>query len=800
MKNFLKHTLIIALNMMVLCGNAQNYHIEGTVTDSLTRKSLAFVNITINNDGHLGTTTDIDGNFTINSRTAVNTLTFSYVGYFTKTIDVSKSDGKIRVKMKQDDIRLDEVVVFAGENPAHRIIDSVVANRKRNNPSSLPSYSYIAYERFVVRPDTLSLRVLKRQFINPDSTTSEEISNVSKLRKFVDTCDYFIMETVSEKLHKGSKDRKNILATYTSGMKEPFFLYMVDNFQSIDFYSDFISILNQKYVNPISSGSKSKYFFTLEDIIPVDDTIRRDSIYVISFHPKKNTNFSGMTGVMSIHSDGWAIFNVKAEPTEGNEPLDIDITIQQIYEKAEGKYWFPKQYNTDIIIGDIGVAGNDGYSNYYFEYNVSGMGRSSIHHLQINPDIDDAKFNNLSIDVQSDAHKKSDEFWSQYRPEDIAKRITSTEIRLDSIMNNAGITFDDAAHHLVSMADKGEISLSKVSLDLNKVLDYNIGNKFYLGAGFNTNRRFSKTIGLSVYGGYWFGAKEANFGAAFNARLNKEHDMRIKVAGDYKFQRFGSYGFDSNQSILNYKKFYIDATTLNKVVTAEYSTYLGRNFQGFATFGYGDWDTTRVSSLELKLRISFKEKFMNGTSGLKSLGTDYPIIWLSYEKGFSDVFESECSYDRLQLQVSDDWDIKYFGKTSVMLQAGYLIDDAPDFKHFNIFGSMARFGVYSEGTFATMEPDEFLCTEFAALFFKHNFGQLLFKTEHFRPEFSIVTNICFGNPSLDKGFYESGLLIDNILSSPITKVGFGVIYRYGPYSREKSIDNFGFKVSAAFTL
>lgn len=791
MKNFLKHTLIIALNMMVLCGNAQNYHIEGTVTDSLTRKSLAFVNITINNDGHLGTTTDIDGNFTINSRTAVNTLTFSYVGYFTKTIDVSKSDGKIRVKMKQDDIKLDEVVVFAGENPAHRIIDSVVANRKRNNPSSLPSYSYIAYERFVVRPDTLSTGA---------DTSSRSKKFASEVKALVDTCDFFIMETVSEKLHKGSKDRKNILATYTSGMKEPFFLYMVDNFQSIDFYSDFISILNKKYVNPISSGSKSKYFFTLEDIIPVDDTTRRDSIYVISFHPKKNTNFSGMTGVMSIHSDGWAIFNVKAGPAEDDKPLDIAITIQQIYEKAEGKYWFPKQYNIDIPLGSLESTTIGDSLNRSTSRVILGVGRSSIHHLQINPDIDDAKFNNLSIDVKSDAHKKSDEFWSQYRPEDIAKRISNTEILLDTVMEDAGITFDDVAYHLTTVAKDHGISFGKINLDLNKVLNYNIGNKFYLGAGFNTNRRFSKTIGLSVYGGYWFGAKEANFGAAFNARLNKEHDMRIKVAGDYKFQRFGSYGFDSNQSILNYKKFYIDATTLNKVVTAEYSTYLGRNFQGFATFGYGDWDTTRVSSLELKLRISFKEKFMNGTSGLKSLGTDYPIIWLSYEKGFSDVFESECSYDRLQLQVSDDWDIKYFGKTSVMLQAGYLIDDAPNFKHFNIFGSMSRLGIYSEGTFATMEPDEFLCTEFAALFFKHNFGQLLFKTEHFKPEFSIVTNICFGNPSLDKGFYESGLLIDNILSSPITKMGFGVIYRYGPYSREKTIDNFGFKVSAAFTL
>ena len=38
--------------------------------------------------------------------------------------------------------RLDEVTIHGGVNPAHPIIDSVLAHAKQNNPNSLDSYRY----------------------------------------------------------------------------------------------------------------------------------------------------------------------------------------------------------------------------------------------------------------------------------------------------------------------------------------------------------------------------------------------------------------------------------------------------------------------------------------------------------------------------------------------------------------------------------------------------------------------------------------------------------------------------------
>ena len=108
-----------------------------------------------------------------------------------------------------------------------------------------------------------------------------------------------------------------------------------------------------------------------------------------------------------------------------------------------------------------------------------------------------------------------------------------------------------------------------------------------------------------------------------------------------------------------------------------------------------------------------------------------------------------------------------------------------------------------------MIPDEFFCDRFAALFFSHNFRNLLIDFKKFHPELIVVTNIAWGTicnnnnydiKDISKGYYESGLVVDSIIKTGISKIGLGIFYRYGPYSFDKVSDNFSFKLSIGFTL
>ena len=52
--------------------------------------------------------------------------------------------------------------------------------------------------------------------------------------------------------------------------------------------------------------------------------------------------------------------------------------------------------------------------------------------------------------------------------------------------------------------------------------------------------------------------------------------------------------------------------------------------------------------------------------------------------------------------------------------------------------------------------------------------------------------------TMEKGYFESGLLINNIIDLKVYNLGLGVFYRYGPYSLEKTFDNFAFKFTMVF--
>ena len=815
-----RHTIILTILLFVFSFsiNAQN-RIDGIVVDDKTNERLAFVNIVINEDGTLGTTTDIDGSFSITTKKEIDKLTFSFVGYEKKTIDIEVGQENISVRLKPQHIYLSEVVIDGSNDPANRIIDSVFKYRDSNNPKSLDSYYYKIYDNMVFTLDSTSPLI------------DEEMR--SELRKN----DLIVTETVSEQYYrKPNKSKKNILANRFSGMKEPMFIYILENIQSVGFYDDLVSIDEKKYVNPISRGSKNKYIFVLESAFKNESN---DSIFTISFRPYRNTNFNAMSGTMTINSDNWAIQNIKARPAKKDGMLNIEI--QQLYEKVDDKHWFPKQLNTtistfdsnDFTIDTIAHA-NDTLGAYISvslngsmtaSFPMIGIGKSYITDIEINKDIDRKIFDNADFSVDVNA-TNADDVIRVYRYDTLsAERLEATYRFVDSIFDDANINFDKITNAMVSVIDN-EIPIKFVNLNMNSIMDYNIGNGWKLGLGFKTNEKMSRFVSVGAFGNYWFKAKEFNYGGDLDFNILPSKDMRLKFHAAHEFERLGNYGFEEKKSVLdpsNYKHFYVKATSLNNIVSAEYSTYFNKHLKGFVRFevadkkvfdnsqilNFSDSQFYRLSTLDFKLRIAFKERFIRSAYGLKSGGNANPVIWISYQKNLKGVFGSPYNFDKIELQFKGRKEFKYLGVTSVTAQAGYIHGIAPATELFNIEGSGAdKFDVYSPESFNTMQPDEFFCDRFAALYFSHNFKNLLFDFKKFHPEIIVVTNVAFGgnnsdykiSKDLSKGYYESGVIVDNIIRILYMKLGFGTFYRYGPYSYDNAWDNFVFKMNLSFSL
>ena len=98
--------------------------VYGIVTDKNTKEPL--VGVTLVETGTTnGTITDIDGKFQLEMQNTRNTLTFSYIGYF--TIDVKPSED-MQVSLEEDVASLDEVVVIGyGTQRKSDIVSEIVS-------------------------------------------------------------------------------------------------------------------------------------------------------------------------------------------------------------------------------------------------------------------------------------------------------------------------------------------------------------------------------------------------------------------------------------------------------------------------------------------------------------------------------------------------------------------------------------------------------------------------------------------------------------------------------------------------
>ena len=312
--------------------------------------------------------------------------------------------------------------------------------------------------------------------------------------------------------------------------------------------------------------------------------------------------------------------------------------------------------------------------------------------------------------------------------------------------------------------------------------------------------------------------------------------MELGAQYTHKSEALGEFsGFSEGDGLLSeneYKyTFYENVNVRRSSAEVNFSTRFARHFKGFLNFRVADktyllppfdeLPTTRYVTAEIKLRFAYKEKFISKPSGIQSLGTVYPIVWLSYAHAFPNVLGSTYEYDRLKFEASKNFYTRYMGVSKIVLQAGYASAGCPVMETFDLLGSYEfPLGLYSPGSFSTMREDEFFCDRFVALYLSHNFSGMLWKTnsEWFKPQLCLVTNLAWGDMhpdkdikelgfnTIEKGYFESGIVVKGLLNVMWAKVGAGVFYRYGHYAWPNyepftSVwNNFAWKWSVAFEL
>jgi len=797
---------------------AQTVLVKGRVIDFETRDALAFVSIQVN-EGPEGCISDIDGRFIVRSSVPVYKLKLSYIGYEPLELIPGKNDEQILIRLKKIAYELPEIVIKPGINPAHRIISEVIANRYINDHEHLPSFAYTSYEKMVFGPESDSIPAI-------DSLAAD--SSYIKAKAFFEKQHLFIMESVVNLCLKLTSDnRRKFIATLLSAFSDPLFVFLISQMQSTTFYKEVIKIVDKDYINPISNGSFKKYYFAMQDTII--EPYPYDTTFVISYRPLLNTNFDGLKGTVSISTNGYAIRNAIAIPAT-DEGL-FSIKIQQLYDFIDSTHWFPVQLNTDLIIKNTAITID---STRKTSLKMKGSGKSYISDINLNPNFRRNQFGAIEVDIQPDAFTQTDQTWNTYRTDSLSMQEQMTYHFVDSVgkANN----FDKLTKKFDALMN-GKITLGYIDLYLDNIFKVNHYEGLRLGLKLATSDKVSNWFKI---GGYFaYGLKDENwkYGTDGTLIFDKFRDFKLKAAFYDDVDEAGAdTKFAQERNLLNPERFR-EFMISNVDHTRNYNATLSSRLLKYMTLGTGfavynrtplydykyviesseniyvtssDFHFTEAS---LSMRYAYGEKFLKNARSAISLGTDYPVIQFSMAHGFNDILNGQFQYNRFDLKINKSFFIKYLGTTSFTLIAGFIDRDIPAVNLYNSNASFIRsFTFYSPVSFATMRMNEFTSDRYASIFISHNFGKLLYTSKHFKPEPKLVTNIGVGSlshpenhiiewiKSYEKGYYESGLVIDRIIRLGITDIGFAWFYRYGPYSMPTARENMAWKLALQFVL
>ncbi len=804
----MRKLLLLTLLLVSTVSMAQQ-NIYGKVISADNKEELAFVNITTNGSKY-GTTTDIDGKFKIRTNIKVESLTFSFIGFKKKVVQIT-ADTKypLLVELEEDVEFLNDVVLTPGVNPAHRIIKKTVKNRDINNPEKLETFQYESYNKFLITGNTDSVPNIENPLNGTDSANAE-------MKDFFNKQHLFIMESVTERKYKRPNNSfEKVLATRVSGLKDPMFTLLATQMQSFTFYNDFIQVLGRIYVNPITPGSTRKYIFDLRDTT----FSGADTVYTIYYEPNPGANFDGLKGLLYINTSTFAIQNVTAEPAEN---VGFKIKIQQQYELIEGS-WFPTQLNYDFRFDNISIN----------NAKILGVGRTYLSNIQIEPELSRKEFSSIDLKIENDAGEKPEEFWNQYRKDSLDQKERETYRVIDSVGDAEN--FDEKLSWLMAL-QTGKIGWKAIDIDLTKIFGYNQHEGFRLGLGLNTNYKFSEWVELGGYFAYGFRDyvwKHNTYGEVLLHR-NTEFKIGLSYTSDILESGGINYMLEPNRGFLstdirdfNIRSYdeirSIDAYIKWKPIPQlETKIFTQRNHrERLDRYLYANPDNPDIGPSNnfnygvtgIAFRFAPNDRYMETKYGRVLLSSDYPIITGQISKGIDGFVDGNFDFTKVDLKIDYSFTTVDFGVTSFSAMGGFIEGNLP---YTNLYIGQAnsggdgdlfkRFTVGARTAFETMRMGEFLSDRYVSFIFRHSFKSLLYRKDKFRPELDIVSRATFGqlsNPEYHravsfktptKGYYESGIEINNLGYN----TGVGFYYRYGPYGFDNFEDNFSIRITTGF--
>ena len=799
----MKHLLVLLLSFIALESIAQT---PVFVKDNLTKDPIPFVKV--RPDVGDPVLADIDGRFTLKGNETQ--LQIHVFGYLDTLINVSEIVGG-EIYLTGLLRSLQEVSVVPGINPAHRIIDHAIENRKKNNPVDNDAFRYESYSKFIFDVNEEAIAAI------PDSTSD---TSLLRIKNFFNQQYLFMLESASIRTFiPPSRDKEEITAYKVSGFTDPSFSTFANEMQSFSFYENQFQLLGKTYINPIAFGGTKRYLFILEDTTIVG----QDTTFTIFYRPRKGRNFEGMTGRLYINTNGWAIEKVTASPYEDTTGMKVQIV--QEYALVDNKKWFPSKLSTEINFGNILLDKlKDG--------NIIGKGSTYIKNVQLNPtDLRKRDFDNVTVVTNEDAGYVKEKDWDTMRVYAINTKEKRTYEMIDSLSQAEKL---EEKALLLSTLLEGKIPLGRFNFDLTRLIDFNVYEGYRFGAGLETSKKLMRWGTIGGYYGWATRDKQSKYGGFATIHLNKRNGVKLNLRYQQDLLERGGYNYEKDAFSLSstslYRHLFIKNMEQQRLAEISLSGTIRSNMKITALANFQRISTTDnytfspivstfplrnfdIAQTAIEFTWNIRERVMMVGDRRISKGTKFPKLQVKLAKGWKGIASSNLNYVRLNADVQQDILLRGAGKIIWTLSGATTQGEVPLFLSHVGNGTGRDWNLVVPNTFQTMAPSDFYSTTQIGFFTQWTLNAFKTKRKWNEPQIGFHHAIGFGTMNsttisahnqqfntMEKGYYECGLFINNVLISGVSGIGIGLFYRYGPYAETNELNNFVPKITVAFNL
>jgi len=646
--------LILILMLMASRSYAQPTQVSGRIIDLETGLPIPYVNLMFQNTW-IGALSDSLGRFDLISKQKVDSLSFSTVGYLSKTIKVQAGMNKdIVVSLKPDLVKLAEVEVTPDDGPVRRLLKKVIDSKRQNNPAKYDRYSYRKYTKWEYHLQNVGKKLIESKAFRNDQNVFKSDSDSSKYLPI-----YFSEQLVYNEFQRNPlKQKSTVLADKTSGvgvLDE----YEISGYSSaldieLNFYDNYINLFSQNFVSPVADNGWFYYKYFLADSTILAD---KHKGYRIEFFPRRLGD-KVFKGYFTIDSENYSLLEIDGTlATTSYLNFLKSMRLKGNYQMVDDSIPFFRRNQIDAIFNYVPLNNNPSKKPISLFFTQSSVIDSvSVHQNErVKLSTNNGSYETIKL---PDATERDENYWKNHRLEELNEREKLVTATIDSVSNIKAVRF---ANNLSSMFMTGYYDLGRWEFGpYTNVINTNKVEGLHLFAGARTSDEISTRYMLWGGLGYGFRNKKINGMAGFGYKFQTAHRQLLKVSYDDKIVRAGE-----NEKILFlyenalsptennlisqiFKRDELDELFRERKLATSYEiewypgmmNKLGANYTQhfspeFYPFLRNGNPVGSVSAVEVNLdtRFSWQEKVIDDKFLRIYLATDYPIIHFSIAGG-----------------------------------------------------------------------------------------------------------------------------------------------------------------------